>query len=317
MKHDLLPPPGCTYPENDWKILASFWHPIAFSSEVGQAPVKITLLDVDLVAVRIRDRLLVARDYCPHRGTRISLGRVESDRLICAYHGVEYAASGKAARVPGARKNFKIPKKLCLEAYLAEEKYGIIWVCMSGSPLAPLPEWPVLDDPDLQKGKMSVTLNCGAGRHIENFCDTSHFSFTHEGTFGCVDQPEVPPYDVEEREHGIYASIMTIQQDGSLTFEDPTYADVLSDYTISMPYCAELILHFPRGDEHIFDIVEPDLQREIPGSDVEDAGPRPRRGDRRMDPVPSRRQRRRPHHGGRRTPLGTACGPVHGGSSTS
>ena len=238
-------------------MLASFWHPIAFSSEITADPAKVTLLDVDLVAVRVRDRLVVARDACPHRGTRLSLGRVEGSRLVCAYHGVAYDADGKAVHVPGAPEGYRIPVRLCLESYRAEERYGIVWVCLSGEPLAPLPEWPILDDPAVQKTRLSVSINCGAGRHVENFCDTSHFPFTHRGTFGCPDAPEIPRYEVEEREHGLFASIMTIQQDGSLSFEEPDYVEVLSDYTITMPYCAELILHFPRGDEFIFDIVSP------------------------------------------------------------
>ena len=257
MTTELRPPARCSYPESDWKVLASFWHPIAFSTEITSTPRKITLLDVDLVAVRVRDTLLVARDACPHRGTRMSLGTVRGERLVCAYHGVEYGRDGKAVHVPGAPKGFRIPRKLCLDTYLAEERYGIVWTCLSGSPLAPLPEWPILEDPDVQKTKLNVAINCGAGRHIENFCDTSHFPFTHRGTFGCPDAPEIPRYTVEEREHGLFASIMTIQQDGSLSFDQPDYAEVLSDYTVSMPYCAELILHFPRGDEFIYDIVSP------------------------------------------------------------
>ena len=254
---DLRPPARSTFPAGDWKVLASFWHPIAFSSEVSSTPKKMTLLDVDLVAVRVGGRLVVARDACPHRGTRMSLGSVRGDRFVCAYHGIEYGADGRAVRVPGTPEDFRIPRRLCLQTYLAEEKYGIVWTCLAGTPLAPLPEWPILDDPAVQKTKLSVPIECGAGRHIENFCDTSHFPFTHRVTFGCPDAPEIPRYEVEEREHGLFASIMTIQQDGSLTFDEPDYAEVISDYTISMPYCAELILRFPRGDEFIYDIVSP------------------------------------------------------------
>ena len=257
MTGTLRRPARSAFPEGDWNVLASFWHPIAFSSEVTSDPSRITLLDVDLVAVRVRDSLIVARDACPHRGTRLSLGCVRGSRLVCAYHGVEYDGDGRAVHVPGAPKGYRIPGKLRLETCLAEEKYGIVWTCLSGDPVAPLPEWPILDDPDIQKTKLSVPINCGAGRHVENFCDTSHFPFTHRQTFGCPDAPEIPRYDVEEREHGLFASIMTIQQDGSLTFDEPDYTEVLSDYTITMPYCAELILHFPRGDEFIYDIVSP------------------------------------------------------------
>lgn len=59
------------YSENDWNVLSEFWHPVAFSNEVGDKPVALTLLDSDLVAYRNADGLVVAANYCPHRGTRL------------------------------------------------------------------------------------------------------------------------------------------------------------------------------------------------------------------------------------------------------
>ena len=257
MAHGAVPPSGCTFSRDDWQLLASFWHPIAFSSDVGGDPSTTTLLDVDLMVVRTKDGIVVARDRCPHRGARISLGRVLPDRIACGYHGVEFGFDGKALRVPTAPEGYKIPRKLCLDTYRVEEKYGLVWTCLSGEPRVPLPEWPVFDDESRQKAKMDVVIETGAGRHIENFCDTAHFPFTHEGTFGCIDRPIVPDYEVKETEAGIQARIETIQQDGSLFFGEPSYADVPSEYEITFPYAALLILHFPRGDEHIFDIVSP------------------------------------------------------------
>jgi phenylpropionate dioxygenase-like ring-hydroxylating dioxygenase large terminal subunit len=42
----------------------------------------------------------------------------------------------------------------------------------------------------------------GAGRVVENFLDTAHFGFVHEGTLGERGQPTVPDYRVEPDAHG-------------------------------------------------------------------------------------------------------------------
>lgn len=253
----LTPPPRSAFSENDWRLLASFWHPVAFSSDVGAEPKTTTLLDLDLMIVRTREGVVVVHDRCPHRGARISLGRILPDRFVCGYHGIEFGLDGKAIGVPTAPDNYRIPSRLCLDTFMVEEKYGLVWTCLSGKPRVPLPEWSVFDDTSRQKAKLDVAINTGAGRHIENFCDTAHFPFIHDGTFGCLDRPVVPDYDVVEREAGLHARIDTVQQDGSLFLGDPVYADVPSEYDITFPYAAMLLLHFPRGDEHIFDVVSP------------------------------------------------------------
>ena len=70
-------PKNCTFAPNDWRILSGFWHPVAFAHDVNDAPVPARLLDVDLVIWRTEDGVSVARDLCPHRGTRLSAGRVD------------------------------------------------------------------------------------------------------------------------------------------------------------------------------------------------------------------------------------------------
>ena len=253
----LKKPPASKFSDNDWHVLSSFWHPIAFSSDVGEKPTTATLLDVELMLVRTTGGVVVARDYCPHRGSRISLGTVRQDRIICAYHGVEFGFDGKALRVPGAPEGFRIPRRLCLEMYRTEEKYGVVWTCLSGEPLVPLPEWPIFEDTSQQFAKMDLVVNSGAGRHIENFCDTSHFPFVHRSSFGSAGHTVVPDYDVGETETGVYARIETVQQDGSLFLGQPSYADVPSEYDVTFPFSARLVLYFPRGVENIFDIVSP------------------------------------------------------------
>ena len=60
-----------TFSENDWHVLAGFWHPVAFSHEIEDKPVSAKLLDVELVIYRTSKGVSVAKDICPHRGTKL------------------------------------------------------------------------------------------------------------------------------------------------------------------------------------------------------------------------------------------------------
>lgn len=256
MFKDCGAPIECTFPVDDWHILAGYWYPIAFSTEAKSDPLRVRLLDVDLVVWRTSGKVSVAADYCPHRGTRMSLGQVSGDSFVCKYHGLQFNAEGRCTKIPGA-PDAKIPRTLALAVFPAVERYGLIWCCLKGEAVAPIPEWPELEDPTLQRCKMSTVWNAAAGRHTENFLDTAHFSFTHLGTFGWAERPEVDTYDVEETEHTLSYSVDAPQQNGSLFLEDREFTKVPSDYLVHLPFASRLALHFQRGDELIFDIVSP------------------------------------------------------------
>src|SRR5215813_11090309 len=93
-------PRNCTIEESDWRILANFWHPVAFAHDVTDRPLHAKLLDVELVVYRTSGGIAVARDLCPHRGARLSLGRIANDRLVCPMHGLHFDHTGKCTRIP-------------------------------------------------------------------------------------------------------------------------------------------------------------------------------------------------------------------------
>ena len=78
---------------------------------------------------RSKDGLVqIWENRCPHRGTRLTLGRIIDDRLSCAYHGWEFNANdGKCASIP-AHPNTPAPKQLCIKTYAAMEAEGMVWV---------------------------------------------------------------------------------------------------------------------------------------------------------------------------------------------
>ena len=193
-----LPVP-CSFRALDWPVLASFWHPIAYASEVAERPVACRLLDVDLVAYRTATGITVARDRCAHRGTRLSLGWMESDLLVCPFHGLHYDGEGYCRRIPSlGRTDSRRTRRLRLETHRTVERYGLIWVCLAPEPCLPLPEWPRLEDEDLAQVVVPAgTWLTSAGRHVENFNDIAHLPWVHTDTFGGARDAPALDYEVE------------------------------------------------------------------------------------------------------------------------
>jgi vanillate O-demethylase monooxygenase subunit len=200
-------PRNCTFSETDWKALAPFWYPIAFSHEVTHRPFAAKLLDERLVLFRLSDSWIVAaRDLCLPRCAPLSLGRVENDELQCKYHGVGYDKSGQGKRSP-AQPEAAIPARLKLTTYAVTERYGLVWVRLvdNGSVHSPyFQEW---NDPDyIQILPASVAHEAAASRQVEGFLDVSQFAFVQTESFGECENPEVPDYPVERLPHGFRAA---------------------------------------------------------------------------------------------------------------
>ncbi len=262
-----LPPPlprNCTYAETDWRVLAGYWHPVALSSAVGGAkPLAVVLLDVELVLYRAGGTVVAARDLCLHRGVPLSMGWIEGEEIVCAYHGFRYGPRGECTTVP-AQPKAAIPKKLCLTNYLVTERHGLVWVCLDGAPRLPLPEWPELADPALRSLEVDCgTWKCAATRHTENFNDLAHLSWIHAGTFGNRDKPEVPLYEVERRPEGLHfeANYERYSLDAEKT--DRVIERIRYVYDHTAPFYTRLRIHFPNGGLMVlFDLASPRSARE-------------------------------------------------------
>ncbi len=184
-----------------WPRLRDYWLPVAFSEEVGDKPLPVRLLDERLAICRLGDEVAAFYDLCIHRGTPISLGRIENGEVVCAYHGWSYNAEGRCTRIPSVPPAHPIPKKACLTRYRAQERYGLVWVFMGeGEPRAPIPAFPPLEDPSFHViFRDKRHWDCSAARAIENFFDFGHFAWVHDGILGTRDQP-IPPEVTLERD---------------------------------------------------------------------------------------------------------------------
>jgi phenylpropionate dioxygenase-like ring-hydroxylating dioxygenase large terminal subunit len=199
-------------------VLVNDWHVVAYAPDLKEGqPMAARLLEEDLVLWRMGERIHAWRDLCIHRGTRLSLGRIEQGALICPYHGWTYNEEGRCIRFP-AHPNQTPPAKACAKVYQAQEKYGWIWVTL-GNPIQDVPPFPQWDDAAFHKVHCGpYTYKASGPRAVENFLDVTHFPFVHQGLLGDPQYPEINDYEVEISEQGVTAKDISVWQpdpDGS------------------------------------------------------------------------------------------------------
>ena len=252
-KHRSPVPRNTEIAESDWLILSSFWHPVAFAHDVGETPVAARLLDVDLVVYRTSAGISVARDVCPHRGTRLSRGKIIDDRLVCPMHGLFFDGAGQCTRIPSiADPKAHIPPSLRLQSVKTELHYGIVWACLSGEPVWPLPRWDGIENPDLPKLYFPTdTWMASAPRHVENFNDLSHFPWVHINSFGGDPDDPVASYEVEQTPYGLtfwvpYTENFNRFPDGV----EGSRRDVVYRYELTFPFTTLLMIE-PKGSNYV------------------------------------------------------------------
>lgn len=221
-----------------YEAMRRFWHPVAYADELGSGPQKVVLLGEEIALARLGGEVRAFRDLCAHRGTPMSLGWVEDDRLRCAYHGWTYGPDGACTAIP-ARHGPVIPKRARLHPYLARESGGLIWVCLDPDPIFPIPELPEWGDAEYELIKVpTYDWQCGAARRVENFVDFAHIAWVHDGSLGDRNRPEVPEHEVRREDCELRWEATLIEPPNEKL--DPTLVDgpVYSDnrWRLFMPF---------------------------------------------------------------------------------
>ena len=106
-----------------YEPLRPYWYPLALSSDVVDKPVAATLLGERVAIYRAGGKVRALRDLCVHRGTPLSLGWIDGETLVCAYHGWGYAPDGACTRIPSLPPGRSVPPKARVDAFHADERY--------------------------------------------------------------------------------------------------------------------------------------------------------------------------------------------------
>jgi phenylpropionate dioxygenase-like ring-hydroxylating dioxygenase large terminal subunit len=233
---------------------STLWHPVAACDELtARNPLPVRLLGQDLVLWRHPDGTVHAfADQCPHRGARLSLGRVHEGRLECPYHGWRFEAGGRCVEVP-AVPGFVPPAHHAVAAHAVAEAAGLVWVRLApGAERPPVVEGE--DDPRLRKltvGPYDVASS--APRIVENFLDMSHFGFVHEGWLGDRAHAAQAGYQVEATPDGLLATGCRAWQPQSNRLATEG-TEVAYTYAVKAPYTAALT-KLPQAQDGYRDVI--------------------------------------------------------------
>jgi phenylpropionate dioxygenase-like ring-hydroxylating dioxygenase large terminal subunit len=129
-----------------------------------------------------------ARDKCPHRGIKLSLGKIKDNHLQCPFHGFEYDLNGECKLIPANGKATPVPAYIRASAYPVKEANGFLYLWYTTDPgnTGPLPQLPWFDDLDssLFTSEMKDHWKAHYSRVIENQLDVVHVPFIHRTTIG-------------------------------------------------------------------------------------------------------------------------------------
>ena len=193
-------------------ILNHDWHPVASLRQLNERnPLAVRLLGEDLVIWRVGEQVMAWRDLCVHRGTQLSLGKIQGECLECPYHGWTFNTDGQCVLMP-AHPEQTPPTKAKTQTYSVRVQYDLVWVCLD-EPHYAIPKFPEWDDPNFRKilcGPYHVQAS--GPRIIENFLDVGHFPFVHENILGVRSRPEIADYDVKTTAEGVIAENVRVYQ---------------------------------------------------------------------------------------------------------
>ena len=129
-----------------------------------------------------------ARDKCPHRGIKLSLGKIKDDHLQCPFHGFEYDLNGACKLIPANGKATPVPGHIRANAYRVKEANGFLYLWYSAGGeipeiLPPVPWFTNLGEDLVWKG-FTDHWKAHYSRAIENQLDVVHVPFIHHTTIG-------------------------------------------------------------------------------------------------------------------------------------
>jgi vanillate O-demethylase monooxygenase subunit len=261
----LVRPDEVTFNAHDRDILASFWHPVAYASELGDKPLGRRLLDVRLVVYSDGKDVTVARDLCVHRGASLSRGRMDGCELVCAYHGFRYATDGACVGIPAQDPKIPISRKLHLHTFPAVVQHGVVWTCLRPPAAAAPPSWPDLGQPGWQTFEMPASLwKAAAARQVENFNDVAHLSFVHRSTFGNPKATRLAEYHVTEDPGSLEFSLIYPQVDRDTLAQSAEAISLMTYvYRLTLPFSTQLSIRAPdQRVLNVYDLASPVTARQ-------------------------------------------------------
>jgi phenylpropionate dioxygenase-like ring-hydroxylating dioxygenase large terminal subunit len=97
---------------------------------------------------------------------------------VCPYHGWRFEGSGACHSIPGLN-SYSSKEIHQAQAYQADEKYGLIWVCLDANAGCTIPE--IVIEPHEKRFHLTMQVNSPIKDVVENALDPLHTHFVHGG----------------------------------------------------------------------------------------------------------------------------------------
>lgn len=167
-------------------FVRNLWYVAGFSADLqpGECLAR-RFLNEPVVLFRTQSGVISALiDRCSHRAMPLSKGHVDGELIRCAYHGVEFAASGACARIPGQDR---IPPAANLRAYPVCERDEFIWIWMGDAEKADtslIMSNPEHRDPSWSWRPYYMHVKSNWQLLVDNILDLTHVAYIHANTIG-------------------------------------------------------------------------------------------------------------------------------------
>src|SRR4029079_12746831 len=164
------------------KLMRCYWQPAALVDELaGNRPVKpLRLLGESLVLFRDDSgRYGLLERACPHRGTDLAFGRLETGGLRCAFHGWLFDVEGQCLETPAEPEGSRMCANIRQKAYPVVEKSGVLFAYMGPGEPPAFPHFDCFTAPDTHTFAFKGMIDCNWLQSLEVGIDPAHTSFLH------------------------------------------------------------------------------------------------------------------------------------------
>jgi nitrite reductase/ring-hydroxylating ferredoxin subunit len=173
------------------ELLRRYWQPVALSAELGDLPLKIKILNEDLVVFRdASGRAGLLDAHCCHRGASLEYGRLEPDGIRCCYHGWLYDVEGNCLDQPCEPAENDYKNKVRQPWYPVREYGGLVFAYMGPPDRMPaLPAFDILERDGInlrayRNNTRGVIAECNWLQIQENAVDPMHTFVLHSSFSG-------------------------------------------------------------------------------------------------------------------------------------
>ena len=165
-------------------MLKNKWYLICPSDELKNTILKKRIFGEDIILFRNQDGSITAlEDRCCHRNVNLSLGYLNSNTIVCGYHGWEYDKNGNCVNIPSQLPGDKIPPTAKIKSYPVKDFNKWVWVFLGDeekslqinpTDIPEMNEWPFTYKAYTFKADLESTA--------ESLIDPYHIAYVHRNS---------------------------------------------------------------------------------------------------------------------------------------